>query len=457
MIEIIMNNVSTKLKNIPSSLIDTISNELSFTIKGFGFSKTTNLFDVQNQIIPTGLVPRLVKLLIKKNIFYKIIDERVKHKPNASYSLNDNYIARDYQQEIIDRATSREIIQAATGAGKTFIMYSLIRKFSVKPTIVIAPKVSLAEQIKKEFESFSGQEIGICTGFTKNIKDITICTPQSVPKKLLKEAKAIFFDEAHNIPSHTIYNVANQAINAYYRIGVSATPWRDGGDDLLIEAVLSIRKPHLSINASKLIKKGKLTPCNIFFIRYNKEFQWQGNYNETYRIAISENEERNNIIVKLAKKASFQKNRTTLILINQIKHGEILLNKLSENTSSKEYIVNGERLKINEVEFLSGRDSSNRREAVFQSIRDGFTKILIGSTIADEGLDLPPLDCLILAGSGKSSTRAFQRIGRVLRLYKNKKNAIIFDFADATKTFNYHYKVRKALYETEPLWNINYI
>lgn len=74
-----------------------------------------------------------------------------------------------------------------------------------------------------------------------------------------------------------------------------------------------------------------------------------------------------------------------------------------------------------------------------------------------EGLDLPILDCLILAGGGRSSTRAFQRVGRVLRLYKGKKRAIVFDFEDATPMLNRHAQVRRKLYQQEPAWEIKYL
>jgi superfamily II DNA or RNA helicase len=81
--------------------------------------------------------------------------------------------------------------------------------------------------------------------------------------------------------------------------------------------------------------------------------------------------------------------------------------------------------------------------------------ILIGSTIADEGLDVPALKVLILAGSGKSSTRAFQRVGRVLRLFKGRNKAYVYDFMDMIPTFYKHYLYRKALYCTEPAWKNN--
>lgn len=458
MITIQMENVSSKIEGLSKTQIEDISRELSFTTHGFGGSNHVELFN--HGFTYTGLIPRVVKFLYQKGIQYRIIDDRIKHPSNASFNLLENFQLRDYQEEIVSRASSREILQCATGGGKTFIMYSLIMKFSVKPVVVIAPKVSLAEQIKEEFERFSGHSIGLCTGAIKDIKDITICTPQSAPDELLEEAKAIFWDEVHNLPASTVFECSKKSINAYYRIGVSATPWRDGGDDLMIESALSIRKPHLSINASKLIEKGKLVPCNIFFVPLKNSYSWQRNYSKTYDRAIVYNQERNDIIANLAYKSTFEKGRKTLILIKKIEHGNIIKAMIENKIGSLEkkfYTIEDKEVDVYNVDFLNGSDSPERRKAVFQAVKDGFTKILIGSTIADEGLDLPPLDCLILAGSGKSSTRAFQRIGRVLRLYKEKKNAIIFDFMDETKTFKNHALTRKALYETEPLWKINYL
>lgn len=263
----------------------------------------------------------------------------------------------------------------------------------------------------------------------------------------------------HNIPSNIIFNVSCMAKNAYYRIGVSATPWRDSDDDILIEAAINIRKPSLSINASKLISKGKLTPCVINFVKIkNDNIEWQGSYNKTYNEAISNNFKRNLKIIDLTIK-ELNNNKTILILVNKIEHGNLLKalleNKLKNNKVNVNH--NGKSYDVSNIEFVSGVDDCDKREAIFKSVKSGFTRILIGSTIADEGLDLPCLDTLILAGSGKVSTRAFQRIGRVLRLYPGKTKAIIYDMMDLQSTFYKHYLVRKALYETEPLWEINYI
>jgi superfamily II DNA or RNA helicase len=53
--------------------------------------------------------------------------------------------------------------------------------------------------------------------------------------------------------------------------------------------------------------------------------------------------------------------------------------------------------------------------------------------LADEGLDLLPLRSLIVALGGNSRTKAFQRIGRLVRLYPGKGVAIAFDTWDSAE------------------------
>jgi len=87
-------------------------------------------------------------------------------------------------------------------------------------------------------------------------------------------------------------------------------------------------------------------------------------------------------------------------------------------------------------------------------MRQGLPQITIASVIFDEGIDCKPLDTLILAGGGKSPTRALQRIGRILRPYPNKREAIAVDFMDNCKYMQSHSSKRASIYETEEEFNI---
>lgn len=623
MIEIIMDNVFIEIKGASKECEFELWNNLSFTIEEFGnpYPKIRHLFNRKTKKTYAGLLNYIIEIMDERGEEYKIIDTRTVWEPNADYKLVDfideaqtiPLSFRPYQKTIVDNATERECIQAATGAGKTFMMAALAAKFNVKPLAVFADKLTLVEQLKTEFEKFLGRPIGIVGGGKRQIEDITIYSIQSATEEDVKDAKMIMIDECleynqqvlmasgeykkigdlvkkksdefvmsynhktkklepksiishsetklydndktlmkfiirkqnneldtikctnnhkiwivgkneyvradqikkgqrilsylngelqegnvmyfeqintpdnmfvydigvednhnficenvlvhncHHIPSNTVSEVSRWCKNAYYRIGVSATPWRDAGDDLLIDAVLAKRKPENNINASKLIELGYLVPCTIYFVPFKQQFKGK-NYHKVYEEAIVNNKERNESIVKIALKMKATKNTKTLILIQRIEHGEKLQEMLLKKMEEKAKVINvtndnGKQfaVRVKNVEFLSGQDDSIKRKAVFQAVKEGFVDVLIGSTIADEGLDLPNLDCLILAGGGKSSTRAFQRVGRVLRLAEDKKRAIVFDFEDGTPMLNRHAKVRKKLYETEPIWEIKYL
>lgn len=75
--------------------------------------------------------------------------------------------------------------------------------------------------------------------------------------------------------------------------------------------------------------------------------------------------------------------------------------------------------------------------------------IIIATSIYDEGYNLPSLDCIILAGAGKSGIKLTQRIGRVLRPKLDGRPAHIYDFIDGIKFLRQHYLKRRKLLELE--------
>jgi superfamily II DNA or RNA helicase len=474
-IKLIVDNVYTAVEGASKDTEFAIWNELSFQIQEYQEEHTRrrHLYNRKTKKTYTGLIDYVIRILDELGEDYEIEDNRVAHLPNADFKLVDKIQVgpnkwvpldfRPYQQEIVDRATERECIQAATGAGKTFMMAALIAKFNVKPVAIFADKLSLCTQIKEEFEKFLGVPVGIVGGGINQKEDITVYSIQSATPEDVKDAKMIMFDECHHLPAATMNDIARNCKNAYYRIGVSATPWRDGGDDLLIEAVLRKRKPEFSINASKLIQLGYLVPATIYFVPMKQVVKGK-NYHDVYNKAIADNKERNDAILKIALQM-YKRQKTQLILIQRVEHGKTLFNMLASKIPLKAFTVNVEdpkngkmtAVRVKNIEFLSGQDEALRRKAVIQAVKEKKCQILIGSTIADEGLDIPSLDCLILAGGGKSSTRAFQRIGRVLRLFDGKDRAICFDFVDYTPMLRRHSRIREKLYRTEEEWEIKFL
>ena len=113
-------------------------------------------------------------------------------------------------------------------------------------------------------------------------------------------------------------------------------------------------------------------------------------------------------------------------------------------------------------QFLSGKSTKKKREEALNNLRNKDISCITSTTIFDEGIDVKPLDTVILAGQGKSRTRAMQRIGRISRPYPNPENnqkekAVAVDFRIHDKYLEEHSIEREKMYRTEPGYKIEHI
>lgn len=467
----VTNNKGKLSGKIPQSLLEKISEHCSFKIKGAEHSPLykrhqwdgyKRLFNRQTKSFPIGLYNRVIGILDDSGLQYSVRDERVSPSLSTHDVAISGLLTRPYQEEAKKRALEahRGIIQVATGGGKTIIASMIMAELKCQTLFMVHTK-DLLYQAKNSFEEVLGIEIGQIGDGVVDIKPITVATMQTISKalgkkykdtdedvsretdtkldnnrteqilKCIKDCQLVIWDEVHRIACDMAMGVSEAITNAYYRIGLSASPWRDDGADLMIEA--SIGHVIYKVSASDLIDQGYLVPP-IIKMEKIKPVQLYGTYDQLYKANIVENEARNNRIVEHVEYL-MEQNIPTLILVKHIKHGEILKRLIRE--------------KFGPVEFLSGRDYTEKRNQTIEEMRIGQRHLLIASTIADEGLDIKRLGAVILAGSGKSSTRALQRVGRAIRPFEGKDHAIIIDFIDECQYLREHAQKRKEIYKQE--------
>lgn len=425
---------------------------------------------------PTGLLNKTLSFFSEKGIPFNLVDRRIRTDKTTNYSMSENFEIRDYQQEIINRVVGtseykgidRGIIKVATGGGKSSIASAIIAGIGVSPTIFYVPSIELLQQAKSELEKFVRYnglpiKVGMIGGGKKDIQDITVMTIQTAVKSLggvwvkfddedhtsdeemdgiskeevrdlIRSSRLMICDEVQHWAAETCQIISDNSYSSQYRYGLSATPWRDKGDDLLIDSCFG--KQIANINASFLIDRGFLVQPIIHFARIsNMRGLAQNSYANIYKSAVVENEMRNSRIVQFS--TEFQRmNRRVLILVKHIAHGKLLEELIPDSI------------------FLYGNTGKKKRLAHLDKMRTEDPHITIASTIFDEGIDCRPLNTLILAGSGKSPTRALQRIGRILRPYKDKDKGIVVDFFDDCRYLRSHSLKRKKIYETEERFDI---
>lgn len=371
-----------------------------------------------------------------------------------------------YQIEARDEILKyqRGIIRLATGGGKTIVAALMTAELGKKTIIYVIGK-DLLYQIHELFSSLFG-EVGIIGDSKCEIKDINIATIWTIgqalglkvkrsqdeidgEKKLSKnkhkeirdlmhETRVHIFDECHLASCNTIQEIA-KSIKPEHIYGMSASPWRDDNSDLLIESILG--HTVVNISASYLIDRDYLVQPIIKFLPVPQlKEDIPNQYMTIYRKYVVENEQRNDMVVRGAERL-VEQGYKTLVLYNSLDHGDMLFEKISSRLPCA---------------LLSGKDSSDDRNEVKDKLENGGLDCIIASRIFDIGVDLPCLSGLVVASSGKSSVRALQRIGRVLRKYPNKKQAAVIDFKDQAKFLDKHSLARRKIYKSEERFDVRW-
>ena len=78
---------------------------------------------------------------------------------------------------------------------------------------------------------------------------------------------------------------------------------------------------------------------------------------------------------------------------------------------------------------VTGAMSSDDREQVYTRFRDGSLDTMVTVQVLTEGADFPRCDCVVMARPTRSQTLYSQMVGRAVRLYDGKQDALVLDLA----------------------------
>jgi len=452
---------------LPSEIRGELKNQLSYDVQNAYFIKQQSKKDLSfwdgkcylisaRNIFYTGFLPRVKNILDSFKLPYKIQDMRGYSVDNLPFKL------RDYQTDALASVLQekRGILYMVPRSGKTIVDIAAALILKLYPKVFFCRSLDIAYQTMDKYKEFAPEiNIGLVGDGKVDIKDVTLVTLQSavsafgekykwkrgekkeksIGKKEKKEvqdlitnARFVTYDECHHVASSVSQFIFDHLESAEYVIGLSGTPWREDNTDLLLEGLIG---PIIYESSySLLIEKGFLVAPTIYFVKVpSMSFPKKTPYSTVYKNYVVENVVRN-VYVKKAAEGLSKKGFLVLIIVREIKHGEVLNEMVSDSV------------------FLHGTDTSEKRKEVWADFRDKKVKILI-TTLADEGMDIPRLDTVINAAGGKSSILAYQRL-RILTPYKNKERAIFVDFLDDAPYLLGHSKKKMKLYKKEEKFDV---
>jgi superfamily II DNA or RNA helicase len=396
---------------------------------------------------PTGCLSIVAAILAQFGFKPEYIDERVvvaTVDPNEAYSLilrdpDDQLRTRTpwaHQQSAIAAALSyhRGVIQVPTSGGKTSIMAGLSKILNTNGVILIN-KTTLAAQIRREISAMIQEPVGFIGSGKFEPERLTVCMTQSLVGGLgmekgsvsipefeafVKSTQMLILEECHHASSNSWYTLCKEFKNAYYRYGVTGTPFmRTAGDDILL--VGATGGLIYEVSEEELIKDGKLAQPIIHFYRIDKpgSITDEATYQEAYELGVVQNEYLNKLVGQITTNLA-REQKQILILSERLEH----IRNIEKHLQETEYVV------------LTGDTPQAEREIAINRFEKGEIQVIVATQIFDEGISIQNIDAVIRTGLLKTPIKTKQQVGRGQRTKNRTKTKVhIIDFFHTTNKY----------------------
>lgn len=331
-------------------------------------------------------------------------------------------ILRDYQAAALEElrghlraGLKRLVLVAPTGSGKTTIAAKMVEGAVArsKRVLFVAHRKELIDQAHARISSH-GIEAGIIMAdhpLKRPDLPVQVASIQTLARReRWPECELIIIDEAHHAAAQSYKRLFDTYPNAWF-IGLTATPWRLDGKGLspTFQQVVVASTP------AKLIEQGHL--CDYAGFKYQAAKldgikTRGGDYDqEELEGAVIDAALLGNVAEEWAAHASAMK---TIVFAVSIKHAELLAERFRNVTAE-------------DVETIDHHMNKAEREATLARVRSGETRVIINVGILGEGVDIPDLECAVLARPTKSLALYLQQVGRVMRPAPGKPRARLHD------------------------------
>jgi superfamily II DNA or RNA helicase len=428
-----------------------------------------HLFETRFRRAPVGLLDQASTLLESEG--YTVTVER--EAPNTGRDITADWRfdhdLRPYQRASVQAMLDDDggIVALPTGTGKTVVGLRFIHALESRALVLVHSR-ELLYQWADRIEATLGVEPGIIGDGEFSQGPITVATLQTLmaqggsgaPAALDENYGIVFFDECHRTSAAEQMHEIGTSIDALYRVGLSATPWRRvGGETLKIEA--AVGPVTHEVAPRQMIANGYLANPTFDVIdpmEYGEPRR--ANPNETYHAAktrVIETDPARLTAIASKTRDLAAEGYQVLVNVSRKGHGRLLVSALNGTLTPNEVVAGidtGEReqrlreccqqlepVADTDAELLTGDTSDAERERILDALDRGEQRIVV-STILSEGVDIPSLDAVVLAHGQRSDVEVIQTVGRALRP-SGEREAMIVDVADRGQFFGEAYQDRR--------------
>jgi superfamily II DNA or RNA helicase len=379
--------------------------------------------------LPRGARAEIAKFLAKRGMSMGPVWDRTVAVDNAiPIRLSRNLYPFQVKAVEALTAVTEGVVRGPCGSGKSILMLGAIAAIG-QPTLIVVHTGALMRQWREMVEEWLGQTAGVVGGGKGvDIQPVTVGMQQTIYRHLdapwVQEFACLVGDEIHRWSSAT-FNMVAKAFPARWKWGCSADERRKDGKEFLIyetygPVVHKIRK-------DDLIDVGRLLPVRMEVVPTEYD-------DEDYQAArdVGEMPDWGAMIGRLV--ADGERNDTILRAVGRVlsesDRNRILM--LTERVQAcHDWVPTLSAAGIRAGVMVGGPEHKGLLHDTIDGLRSGKIRVGVGTKVADEGLDIPPLThVFVTCPVHTNPKRLEQMVGRAARKWHRKKEGVAVYFWD---------------------------
>ena len=382
----------------------------------------------------------------------------------------------------------RGTIVYSTGTGKTEIAFECAKRvacrysssISTLNVLLMVPRIILIEQNIRRLVSYGipKDKIGAYFGERKQIREITICTYQSIIRNLdiIRRSNMVIFDEIHLIrdTAKIFSKIFDVVIEDHKKAILGLTATLDEKDLSKYNTILTLLPPVKRYPIKNAVNDKRLAKPIVIPLKVNLTEKEQNDY-DTYSAKIKKISNRfkkydAESMTGLLKKGGFVSGMAKAWFLNIRKRKLLLscaenkllsaLNLITKKFPNERIMIFSETIdsisKLRDMLELEGtkamiidsNTNSRKRQSILNQWGREFYPLLSVHTL-EIGFDIPQVRIEVILATTSNMNQVIQRIGRVIRKQEGKDLALIYViYVSDTKDDKIHDIVKKAITTT---------
>lgn len=347
---------------------------------------------------------------------------------------------REHQEEALAQLEAMRsahetiaLLYHATGTGKTVTAVSDAKRLG-KRTLFLAHTKELVYQAYNCFRNL-WPEVSVgryVEGYRETDAYVVCGSIQSVAANIGIFAPDDFgylvIDECHHGTAET-YRKIMSYFNPSFTLGLTATPERTDGEDLLD----IFKNVAHKLDLKTAVELDTLVPVRCIRIATNidlRDVRINGfQYNALDLESKIQIPGRNQLIVDTY--CEYVKSRPTVVFCMSVRHAQEIADLF--------------QAKGIDARSISGSTKPAERKRILEQYESGKIPVLCACDLLNEGWDSPHTQVLFMARPTMSKTIYMQQLGRGMRKSEGKDHLMVFDFVDNANLFNMPYSMHRLL------------